>query len=167
MSHSHNQCLHHLHTLTLYSLTLQCHFTTYCHQTHSLHWLNSTFETPYQSILMKCVTNLWWSTDKEQLLWASSLFYLGSEPRPHPKSQPLYSHIGGLEWLVYQNIEHLQLWDYPTKYDQRFLFVELIVGFISGIRCPLNAYSTSIPHFLWNTPGLLFHTTANHCLLSS
>jgi hypothetical protein len=29
LSHPHNQCLHHLHTLSLYSLTLQCHFITY------------------------------------------------------------------------------------------------------------------------------------------
>lgn len=56
----------------------------------------------------------------------------------------------------------------PPGMITRFVFMELqvIVAFISGVRCPLNTYKTSIPCFLRIAPGLLFHTTNNQSFLS-
>jgi len=40
-----------------------------------------------------------------------------------------------------------------------FMEPPVIAAYVSGVQCPLNAFKTSIPHFLRCIPGLLFHTT--------
>ena len=57
----------------------------------------------------------------------------------------------------------------PHKCDDKACVVEplVIVAFISGVKCSLNASNTSINHLLSNTPGFVFHTTANQSFLSS
>ena len=43
----------------------------------------------------------------------------------------------------------------------------VIVAFISGVKCTLNAPNTIIPCFLRSTSSLLFHTTDTQSFISS
>jgi hypothetical protein len=80
--HLHSQCLHPPHTHSYHSHPLHCHSTTH-HQSHTPHWIYSTFEYPSQLLLMRCCAMLLWSTLTKYQIYISWFINLLEPMKTH------------------------------------------------------------------------------------